>query len=126
MTGKRVKLIVIIAVIMLTAFLCPYKVVWNSEQTAYADLPDHHIKALLWEYSRFVSNSYHDGRGYGHDGSYMISEELHLFFGKVSIFEKKEKMMSGPDRTLIPSDDTYNVVVDSIPDQKQENSSQVR
>ncbi len=115
MTGKRVKLIAIIAVIMLTAFLCPYKVVWNSEQTAYADLPDHHIKALFWEYSRFVSNSYNDGRGYGHDGSYMISEELNIFFGKVNIFEKKEKKMSGPDRTLIPSDDTYNIVVDSIP-----------
>ena len=116
MTGKRVKLIVIIAVIMLTAFLCPYRVVWNTEQTAYADLPDHHIKALFWDYSHFVSASYNDGRGYGHDGSYMISEELSILFGKVNVFEKEEKMMSGPDRTLIPSDDTYNVVVGSIPD----------
>jgi hypothetical protein len=39
-----------------------------------------------------------------------------MFFGKVIIVEKKDKMMSGPDRTLIPSDDTYNVVVDQIPE----------
>ena len=45
----------------------------------------------------------------------MISEELNILFGKVNVFEKEEKMMSGPDRTLIPSDDTYNVVVDHIP-----------
>lgn len=115
MKGKRVKWIVIIVVILLIAFLCPYRVVWNKEQTTYADLPDYHIKALFWEYSRYVSGSYNDGRGYGHDGSYMISEELNILFGKVNVFEKEVKMMSGPDRTLIPSDDTYNVVVDYIP-----------
>jgi hypothetical protein len=115
MKGNRVKLIVIIIAIMLLVFLCPYRVVWKTEQTDYADLPDYHIKALFWEYSCFVSGSYHDGRGYGHDGSYMISEELSIFFGKSNVFEKKEKMMSGPDRTLIPSDDTYNVAVDYIP-----------
>ena len=115
MKGKRVKWIVIIAVILLIALLCPYRVVWNTEQTAYADLPDHQIKALFWDYSHFVSASYNDGRGYGHDGSYMISEELNILFGKVNVFEKEEKMMSGPDRTLIPADDTYNVVVDQIP-----------
>jgi hypothetical protein len=115
MKGKRVKWIVIIAVIMLIALLCPYRVVWNTEQTAYADLPDHHIKALFWEYSHFVSASYNDGWGYGHDGSYMISEELNILFGKVNVFERDKKMMSGPDRTLIPADDTYNVVAEHIP-----------
>ena len=112
---KKGKKIVIAIVIVLFVFLCPYRVVWETEETAYADLPDHHVKALIWEYSNCVSDSYHDGRGYGHDGSYMISEELRMFFGKVIIIEKKDKMMSGPDRTLIPSDDTYNVVVDQIP-----------
>ena len=47
MKGKRVKWIVIIVVILLIAFLCPYRVVWNKEQTTYADLPDYHIKALF-------------------------------------------------------------------------------
>ena len=115
MKGKHIKLIVIIVVILLLAFLCPYRVVWKTDQTDYADLPDHHINAIFWEYSRSVSSSYNDGRGYGHDGSYMISEELSIFFGKVNIFEKNEKMMSGPDRTLTPADDTYNAVVDYIP-----------
>ena len=35
--------------------------------------------------------------------------------GDKAVFELEEKMMSGPDRTLIPADDTYNVVVDQIP-----------
>ena len=45
----------------------------------------------------------------------MISEELSILFGKVNVFERDKKMMSGPDRSLIPADDTYNVVVDQIP-----------
>ena len=113
---KKGKKIIIAIVIVLLACFCPYRVIWATEETAYADLPNRHVKALIWEYSKCVSDIYHDGRGYGHDGSYMIYEELSMFFGKVIIVEKKDKMMSGPDRTLIPSDDTYNVVVDQIPE----------
>ena len=44
---KNNKKIVIAVVIVILAFLCPYRVIWETEETAYADLPNRHVKALF-------------------------------------------------------------------------------
>ena len=105
------KTIVVLIILLISAVLfCPYNFHWKTTEETYADLPDRQVKALMWEYSYTCTSRYHDGLGYGHEGSYLMTKRVSFLFGNIVVCDESEHVMSDADRQLVPAEDNMEVV----------------